>query len=138
LHAIYNKLSPLKPGPPQNYNQIEGLMSPVSHSLPCYQKLDSVTSHDGNNILLTKIDSTRQCVIQCDHVPVPVRLDISLFVLLAPLPYILQSIFLQEKAVKAIKQKEENKREKPKAEEQEGMPQRQQRPLPYMLPFTVS
>jgi hypothetical protein len=35
--------------------------------------------------------------------------------------------FLQEKAVEATKEKEE-KREKPKPEEQEGMPQRQHCP----------
>jgi hypothetical protein len=37
------------------------------------------------------------------------------------------SIFLQEKAVEATKQKEE-KMKKPKPEEQEGMPQRQHCP----------
>jgi hypothetical protein len=37
-------------------------------------------------------------------------------------------VFLQEKAVEATKQKEENK-EIPKPEEQEGMPQDQQCPL---------
>jgi hypothetical protein len=40
---------------------------------------------------------------------------------------LLIKIFLQEKAVQATKQKEEN-RKKPKPEEQEGMPQRQHCP----------